>query len=212
MKKRKKERSENMKKHKNKKKIEIIFSPETLQAIKRESDGSPHAETGGILLGRRFDHNGGSLIVVYATSGPGPAAFKTPFAFAPDIDHYNRLLIKGKKAFNLDYIGEWHKHPAGYENTSLADLEQVKKIFAEEDREFMVCPIVFEKPRGKKRIGPFHSRKARLDFGRLAINVFFFSRGSRVIKTIPPKVMHKNSAMYRNLVEKMTCDKSIRML
>ncbi|HPG57897.1 MAG TPA: hypothetical protein PKW98_08760 [Candidatus Wallbacteria bacterium] len=187
---------------KKRKKIEIYFSPETINTIKKESEKSPRTETGGILLGRRFDFDSRVLIIVYATSGPGPRAFKTPIAFAPDIDHYNGLLIDGKKRLGLDYLGEWHKHPAGFEGTSLADLDQVKKILAEEDRDFMVCPIVFEKTKRKAASGGAKPNARRLDFGRFAINVFYFSRGSKTVKIIPPKAIHRNSAVYRKLVGK----------
>jgi len=192
-------------KKKIKKTVEVYFSPETLRVIKVESEKSPYTETGGILLGRKYEMANHIVFVVFHTSGPGPRAFKTPIALIPDIDYYNEMLVRGRKTGGLDYLGEWHKHPAGFENTSLTDLEQVKKIFAEEERDFMLCPIIFEKlPAAKTRRGVHLPDDANLfACGKFAIKVFYFSRSSKKMDTIRPKTIHRNSAAYKNLTKKV---------
>ena len=189
---------------KNTKTVAIYFSPETLRVIKAESEKSPYTETGGILLGRKYEMATQIIFVVFHTSGPGPRAFKTPIALVPDIDYYNEMLINGRNSGGLDYLGEWHKHPAGFENTSLADLEQVNKIFTEEERDFMICPIVFEKlpaAKGRRTSPHLPVDKDMFTCGRFAIKVFYFSRGSKKMDAIIPQNIHKNSAFYKKLIK-----------
>lgn len=186
------------------KNIHVIFSGEVIDAIKNECMSSPGTETGGILLGNVIEAAGRKLLLIKATSGPGPAAVKKPAMLAPDIDYYNSLLIDAVNNRGFEYIGEWHKHPAGFESTSYTDLNQVKKIFVEEGRDFMLCPIVIKEPSAasskfKGRGGPCG---LKIKFSEFVMNSYYICRTMIGFDAVKSIVAHANTALYRNLFQK----------
>lgn len=96
-----------------------------------EAGASVELETGGILVGRRFVLPEGPALLVIAASGPGPAAERGPDYFAPDVAALQReleILRDRYAAFRVDYVGQWHTHPAGAHHLSYGDLQQIEAI------------------------------------------------------------------------------------
>lgn len=98
------------------------------QRIFEEARISPGRETGGILVGRGFHLNGQSVLVIVAASGPGLSADRRGYTYAPDVDERQRELdvwCEAYRAYSVDYVGEWHKHPPGVHQLSSGDRQQI---------------------------------------------------------------------------------------
>jgi hypothetical protein len=111
-----------------------LARPHAYQRIFDESRNSPGRETGGILVGRTFHLTGGSILVVVAASGPGVSADRQGHTYAPDTFARQRELDSWReeyKHYQVDYVGEWHKHPPGYRQPSAGDTGQVIQILGD---------------------------------------------------------------------------------
>jgi integrative and conjugative element protein (TIGR02256 family) len=169
----------------------VYFSTECINKISEECKNSPDTETGGILLGRKISSPSGEIYFIAKTSGPGANCHKGRAVFKPDIDHYNKLLVEYGKSHGFEYLGEWHKHPKGFETTSMTDLDQVIKIFREEDRNIMICPIIVE----KNSVSSIE--RSSVEFGNFRMNIFYISAGMKKFQKAKGFFAHNNNAIYK---------------
>lgn len=152
----------------------ILFDEiEVHQRIWSEVALYPHRETGGILVGQYFRINQHHVLVVVAATGPGRAADHQETTFAPDSRSLQGDLEQWRKryrAFGVDYVGEWHKHPPGYPNPSTGDHEQAARILADPGYmlpEGLLTPII------------------TVEEGVLKIHVHYFLANQRLPMAIP---------------------------
>jgi integrative and conjugative element protein (TIGR02256 family) len=104
------------------------------QRIQDEACESPGRETGGILVGRMFRLPDGLHLVIVAASGPGANADRRSHTYAPDTVARQRELEAWRQhyaAYQVDYVGEWHKHPPGFQQPSSGDTLQVVEILSD---------------------------------------------------------------------------------
>lgn len=90
-------------------------------------------ETGGLLVGRTFHTAEGLVLLVVGASGPGPNASLQTDSYAPDLTAHQQELGYWQQryaAFNVDYVGEWHKHPPDNLTLSEGDNAQALAILA----------------------------------------------------------------------------------
>ena len=118
----------------------LLISDEALAIIEEESRYIS-AETGGSLFGVSGEE--GTIIITHATK-PGPNAYHSSSAFEKDLHYQQNLLNEMNKQFNVDYVGEWHKHPSIINHPSAGDLHTAKSILndPEWDKEELVVIIV----------------------------------------------------------------------
>lgn len=181
-------------------KSEAFMTLDCVETIMEECDRTPDTETGGILLGKKTVSAGRNIYIVQMTSGPGKDCRKTTVSFAPDMSHYNSLLVHYEKTFGMQYLGEWHKHPAGFERTSGIDLLQARKIFREEDRCSMLCPIVFcSRNLSGREAGD--GKAENIEFGRYRMKIFHIQSEMDDFEVIPGRVVHRNTSVFRNAFE-----------
>jgi integrative and conjugative element protein (TIGR02256 family) len=105
------------------------------QRIFEEARISPGRETGGILVGRVFHLHGQSVLVIVAASGPGISADRRGYTYAPDVDQRQVELDVWREvyaAYDVDYVGEWHKHPPGIHQLSAGDRQQIIAILTDD--------------------------------------------------------------------------------
>lgn len=103
--------------------------------IESETLERRNRETGGLLIGRAGIVAGDLILVVAAATGPGPQALHQPLAFAPDIARLQHELEQWRSAFApvpVDYLGEWHTHPASMPFPSTKDDQQALAILADD--------------------------------------------------------------------------------
>ncbi|EFO81189.1 hypothetical protein OSCT_0923 [Oscillochloris trichoides DG-6] len=113
----------------------FIARTDAYQRIQDESCDSPGRETGGILVGRMFHLSDGPYLVVVAASGPGGNADRRSHTYAPDTLSRQQELERWRTqyaAFQVDYVGEWHKHPPGMRQLSTGDTLQVIDILSDD--------------------------------------------------------------------------------
>jgi integrative and conjugative element protein (TIGR02256 family) len=93
-------------------------------------------ETGGVLLGWR---DGGERIVVDVI-GPGPYALHGRHMFVPDHPWQLRQIraaFAGSQG-DLDYLGDWHSHPAGVAEMSAQDERTLTRLTRRVSQALMV--------------------------------------------------------------------------
>ena len=90
-------------------------------------------ETGGVLLGHRIPGDGIGASVATVV-GPGPAAVHEPRRFEPDYDwQVAQVAELWTQDELLDYLGDWHTHPAGSTTLSPLDKAALRVIAAAPD-------------------------------------------------------------------------------
>jgi integrative and conjugative element protein (TIGR02256 family) len=84
-------------------------------------------ETGGTLMGYWSSE---SNVVITHVIGPGPRARHTRYAFYPDLDFHDREIerIYIESGRINTYLGDWHTHPQGGNNTSQRDRKTLLNI------------------------------------------------------------------------------------
>ena len=106
------------------------------EVIISETANSPGMETGGILVGRQVTYRGQSVLVVLAASGPGQSAQRSAISFAPDLDSHLAALDAWRQRYaryEVDFVGEWHKHPHGLPRPTAGDVRQARAILRDPD-------------------------------------------------------------------------------
>src|SRR5690349_4052221 len=93
-------------------------------------------ETGGILLGRGSDAEGG--IVVERAGDAGPDAERRPDYFLRDLAHAQRLADEGWERDHAVWVGEWHTHPTGILTPSPRDFVTYAGLLSDPELAFDV--------------------------------------------------------------------------
>lgn len=102
----------------------VLISSEAISVIEEESRKAT-METGGVLFGVIGQE--GTIVVTHATK-PGPDAFHDPAVFEKDLHYQQTLLNQMNAKFNVDYVGEWHKHSGQMAYPSQGDLGTASSI------------------------------------------------------------------------------------
>lgn len=104
----------------------IWLSKQVAQVMHREGRRWAPLETGGLLLGWR---DGGDRIVA-GLIGPGDKAVHAGHAFEPDHEFQIEELARvfARTNGDLDYLGDWHTHPAGHVEMSRRDRRTLRAI------------------------------------------------------------------------------------
>lgn len=115
----------------------LVLAEQAYQAIERECLAHQATETGGVLVGRRL---GGEIIVPFVIPA-GPAAMQCTTRFRPDAAWQQTLLDYLFERFGLDYVGDYHRHPGGFDRPSVQDRETARHIVT--DREWDKVEALF---------------------------------------------------------------------
>lgn len=86
-------------------------------------------ETGGLLLGAKIPNG---RLITHATP-PGPNALHRPGMFERDLEFSQAALNHFVTNASVDYVGEWHKHPAGMSEPSRGDKNGAIEILRDPD-------------------------------------------------------------------------------
>ncbi|HOT30305.1 MAG TPA: ThiF family adenylyltransferase [Candidatus Ozemobacteraceae bacterium] len=116
----------------------IIVTDAALRAIRETSALHPATECGGLLLGIR---RGDTWVVAVAT-GPGNTARMSYAQFSPDIEFARAQLRYFGARYGYEYLGEWHKHPAGMMCPSGTDRRQAAEIIRQEGLEYGFLAVI----------------------------------------------------------------------
>lgn len=105
----------------------VLIGPSVRSAIAAHVRAAPKTETGGILIGR--DVVQGILEVTVAT-GPGPRAVRRRHFFLRDKAFLQRVLDRevARSDGAVEYVGEWHVHPALNAPPSFVDRRSLWRI------------------------------------------------------------------------------------
>lgn len=91
-------------------------------------------ETGGILLGRGPDGDGG--LVVERAGDAGPDAVRRRDYFMRDNEHARALAASAWEDHEFIWVGEWHTHPHGDPAPSSLDVDTYVKHLTDNDLNF----------------------------------------------------------------------------
>ncbi len=123
--------------------VEIFYSQEAVNLIVDESERSGGVETGGALIGSWERGVDGSVnIHVERATGPGPDATHEPGLFKPNLDYYRYRLGYYRQFGKWDYLGEWHKHPGGFDSLSMTDIDTARGLMRDEGWPLLLLPII----------------------------------------------------------------------
>lgn len=105
----------------------VLIGPPVRSAIAAHVRAIPKTETGGILIGR--DIGQGTVEVTVAT-GPGPRAVRRRRFFLRDKAFLQRVLDRevARSDGAVEYVGEWHVHPALNAPPSFVDRRSLWRI------------------------------------------------------------------------------------
>jgi len=105
----------------------ILIQQDVLEFIRKEVRKSPRTETGGALAG--FLSHDNSVIITHAC-GPGPRAELKRYSVLIDGKHADAFCTRLYKSSGgqLDYVGDWHRHPGWSLRTSFQDLDAMRII------------------------------------------------------------------------------------
>lgn len=106
--------------------MKVWIGRSVVDEMRAEASTYAPLETGGVLLGWR---DGEDRIVVDMI-GPGPLALHGRHAFMPD---HRWQLAQLRHTFkqsggDLDYLGDWHTHPAGIAQMSEVDRGTLNRL------------------------------------------------------------------------------------
>lgn len=147
---------------------------ELAERILAEAHQFAPLETGGVLLGDAG--HGGVVPEITELVAAGPRARRERHRFTPDGPWQRRQIAERYEASRrtLDYLGDWHSHPAG-DGPSELDRETARRIAAEPNAR---CPhplflIATRLDEGWELRG---YRLGRRRFRRIAVRVTYPSR------------------------------------
>lgn len=105
----------------------VVISPGVRAAIAAHVRAASSTETGGILIGRDL---GQGVLKVTVASPPGPRAIRRRYFFLRDKDFLQRFLDREVQRADgvVDYVGEWHVHPALNAPPSWVDRRSLWRI------------------------------------------------------------------------------------
>jgi integrative and conjugative element protein (TIGR02256 family) len=129
----------------------VVIGLSVRSTITAHVRAAPKTETGGILIGREL---GDALEITFA-SGPGPRAVRRKHYFLRDKVFLQRVLDREVARSNgaVEYVGEWHVHPALDAPPSFIDRRSLRRIARRRnyptDRPVL---LIVEKARGEQRL------------------------------------------------------------
>ena len=105
----------------------VLLTPSVRSAITAHVRAAPKTETGGILIGR--DGADDTLEITLAT-GPGPKAVRRKHFFLREKAFIQRALDRevARCKGAVEYVGEWHVHPAHDSPPSFVDRRSLWRI------------------------------------------------------------------------------------
>lgn len=105
----------------------VLIGPSVRSAIAAHVRAAPKTETGGILIGRQL---GDGTLEVTVVSGPGPRAVRRRHYFLRDKAFLQGVLDRevARNDGAVEYIGEWHVHPALDAPPSFVDRRSLWRI------------------------------------------------------------------------------------
>lgn len=161
--------------------FKVIIISEVLKFIENEVRKiEDNLETGGLLLGSKQDD--GSRLITHALS-PGPKALHHPTMFERDLEFSQAGLNYFSIQANVEYVGEWHKHPSGLTRWSEGDRQGVISILGDKDYKtggVMVFPIfTLEKKNSDRidngqaivRVFPYYMDKHEKEFKKFTFQI-----------------------------------------
>lgn len=105
---------------------QFIIAERACRMIEADCLAHPDVETGGVLVGVAGDDGFRVPFVVPS----GPRSLRSAASFRPGSVWQQRYLDYLFARFALDYIGDWHKHPSGFDRPSSIDLATARRIVA----------------------------------------------------------------------------------
>lgn len=102
----------------------LVLSQRAFTSISRDCLKHPATETGGILVGQVREAN---LLVPFTVTA-GPEARRGPAEFSPDVNFQQPVLDFLFEEFDLDYVGDWHRHPGLMDRPSQHDRQTARRI------------------------------------------------------------------------------------
>lgn len=104
--------------------LELVMIDEVRDAIVNQTESSPDAETGGVLIG--FVDVGNRAVAIRAT-GPGPNATRTRMIFRRDVEYVQGELDRAAAELGMRgmYVGEWHSHLSPSPQPSALDIDSL---------------------------------------------------------------------------------------
>lgn len=142
----------------------VLISSKAISVIEEESRNGT-METGGALFGVIGQE--GTIVVTHATK-PGPNAFHAPGAFEKDLQYQQNLLNRMNEKYNVDYVGEWHKHLGQMNCPSQGDLDTASSILKDPEwnKERLVV-IIVNVVQDQVLISPFFISRNTFSFLRI---------------------------------------------
>lgn len=106
---------------------EVLMDDANRNFIVAETEGTPHAETGGVLIGYVDEWH---RAIVTRAIGPGPKAVKTATRFQRDIEYAQHELHRAATELGDRgaYLGEWHSHLEAAPEPSPTDVRSLNGI------------------------------------------------------------------------------------
>ncbi len=107
----------------------VVMNDEVRAFIVSETENSPKAETGGILIGFIDDQH---RAVITRATGPGPNAIKSAARFHRDVEYVQSEIDRASRELNDQglYVGEWHSHLEAAPSPSPTDVRSLSGIAA----------------------------------------------------------------------------------
>jgi integrative and conjugative element protein (TIGR02256 family) len=111
-------------------------------------------ETGGVLVGWR----NGSDWIATGLIGAGPKAMHGRYAFVPDHAWQVKQLAEAfaESGGDLDYLGDWHTHPTGPVQMSVADRRTLRRIARRTENPLM---IIMDPSASGGDVGAWHCKR-----------------------------------------------------
>jgi integrative and conjugative element protein (TIGR02256 family) len=147
----------------------LVIAKRAYRAAVDEILAHPESETGGILVGRKV---AGDFVVPFVVGG-GPGAERSWGGFAPDSAWQQEFLDFLFKRFDLDYLGDFHRHPGRFDRPSRTDWQTARKI------------VIDETWGTPEALFPI----AVVEEGRVRIRAYVMSRGAKNFVEIPIEVV-----------------------
>jgi integrative and conjugative element protein (TIGR02256 family) len=105
----------------------LVIAERAYRAVMDECLAHRESETGGILVGRKV---AGDFVVPFVVGG-GPGAERSWGGFAPDSAWQQEFLDFLFKRFDLDYLGDFHRHPGRFDRPSRTDWKTARRIVSD---------------------------------------------------------------------------------
>ncbi|HOC43222.1 MAG TPA: ThiF family adenylyltransferase [Thermoanaerobaculales bacterium] len=118
----------------------VRLTPTAHEQIVRLAEGSPDAETCGILLGH---HTSNREAVVLRATPPGPRAQRSATGCSRDVAYVQAELEQAAAELGdqCQYVGEWHSHLESHPEPSVTDIDALVGI-AQAPLYLTRCPVM----------------------------------------------------------------------